>query len=57
VPPDALAATLRECGSLTERALLAASELAPQRFSEQLALERDQGLVREGGDGVLEAAL
>jgi type I restriction enzyme S subunit len=47
LPPDALAAILRECGALTERALLAASELPPKRFKEQLTLERTRGLVSE----------
>jgi hypothetical protein len=36
--------------------LLAASELKPERFREQLALERGWELVREvAGDGVFEA--
>ncbi len=32
VPPDFLAGLLRECGALSERALLAVSELEPERF-------------------------
>ena len=47
VPPDLLAGLLRECGALSERALLAASELDPERFQRQLAMEMDAGGIRE----------
>jgi type I restriction enzyme S subunit len=47
VPPDLLVGLLRECGALSERALLAASELAPERFQRQLAIEMDAGQIRE----------
>jgi len=56
VPPDYLAALLKECGALSERALLAASELEPARFRAQLALERGRGAIRataEDGEQVL----
>lgn len=60
VPPDYLAALLRECGALSERALLAASELEPARFRAQLALEQGRGAILEttedDGQEVLEAA-
>jgi type I restriction enzyme S subunit len=46
-PADCLAALLRECGALSERALLAASELEPARFRAQLALERQRGAIRD----------
>jgi len=58
VPPDALAAILRECGALSERALLAASELEPQRFQQQLYRELESGTAREvqdNGQVLLEA--
>jgi type I restriction enzyme S subunit len=47
VPPDLLVGLLRECGALSERALLAASDLAPERFQRQLAKEMDAGRIRE----------
>jgi type I restriction enzyme S subunit len=47
VPPDLLAGLLRECGALSERALLAASDLAPEHFQRQLAIEMDAGRIRE----------
>lgn len=47
VPPDFLAALLRECGALSERALLAVSELEPERFQNQLRAELELGRVRE----------
>ena len=47
VPPDLLSKLLPECGTLSEKALLAASELDPERFRVQLALERASGAVRE----------
>ena len=47
LPPDLLARLLQECGSLSERALLAASELQPGRFAEQLQLELQAGKIRE----------
>ena len=60
VQPDHLAALLRECGALSERALLAASELEPARFRAQLALERQRGAIRDtpedGGQVLLEAS-
>jgi type I restriction enzyme S subunit len=60
VPPDYLAALLKECGALSERALLAASELEPARFRAQLTLEQGRGAIRataeDGGQVVLEAA-
>ena len=53
VPPDLLAGVLKECGALSERALLAASELEPGRFAEQLQLELQAGTIRdELEDGV-----
>jgi restriction endonuclease S subunit len=59
VPPDLLAQLLQECGALSERALLAASELDPDHFLVQLELERASGAVRvtcEDGQAVLEGA-
>lgn len=60
VPADCLAALLRECGALSERALLAASELEPARFRAQLALERQRGAIRDttedDGQVLLEAS-
>jgi type I restriction enzyme S subunit len=56
VPADLLSGLLRECGALSERALLAASELEPGRFQRQLALEMAAGKIRnelEGGEPVL----
>jgi len=47
VPPDFLAGLLRECGALSERALLAVSELEPQRFQQQLYGELESGTARE----------
>lgn len=58
VPPDRLANLLRECGALSERALLAASELDPAGFQAQLALERELGAIQEtleDGEVLLEA--
>jgi type I restriction enzyme, S subunit len=58
VPPDLLSGLLHECGVLSERALLAASELDPERFRVQLELERARGAVREtheDGQVLLEA--
>jgi type I restriction enzyme S subunit len=58
VPPDFLAALLRECGALSERALLAVSELEPQRFQQQLYRELESGTAREvqdNGQVLLEA--
>jgi len=52
LPPHLLANVLRECGPLSERALLAASELRPETFQVQLAREQGLGAVRESrGDG------
>ena len=47
LPLDLLTQLLRECGALSERALLAASELEPGRFTEQLQLEMQAGKIRE----------
>jgi len=44
---DRLTSLLRECGALSERALLAPSELNPARYRAQLALELAQGAIRE----------
>jgi len=58
VPPDRLANLLRECGALSERALLAASELDPARFRAQLALELQAGGLQqrwEEGEALWEA--
>jgi type I restriction enzyme S subunit len=58
VPPDFLAGLLRECGALSERALLAVSELEPERFEQQLFLELERGTAREvqaNGQVLLEA--
>jgi type I restriction enzyme S subunit len=52
VPADFLTRLLRECGALSERALLAASELEPQRFQRQLQMELERGIARAvQGDG------
>jgi type I restriction enzyme S subunit len=56
--PDLLANLLRECGALSERALLAASELDPAGFQAQLTLERELGAIQEtleDGQVLLEA--
>ncbi|MFM9088697.1 MAG: hypothetical protein ACKOPT_11275, partial [Cyanobium sp.] len=50
LPPDLLTQLLRECGALSERALLAASELRPETFRVQLAREQELGAVRESRD-------
>ena len=58
VAPDFLAGLLRECGPLSERALLAVSELEPERFQQQLYRELESGTAREvqdNGQVVLEA--
>ena len=58
VPPDCLSQLLRECGALSDKALLAASELAPDRFAAQLELERQAGRIRqlwEDGEALWEA--
>jgi type I restriction enzyme S subunit len=58
VPPDFLTGLLRECGALSERALLAVSELEPDRFEQQLFLELERGTAREvqaNGQVLLEA--
>jgi type I restriction enzyme S subunit len=58
VPPDFLAGLLRECGALSERALLAVSELEPERFEQQLFRELERGTAREvqaDGQVLLEA--
>lgn len=58
LPPDLLSQLLRECGALSERALLAASELGPEGFFTQLERELQLGLIRqsrEDGQVLLEA--
>jgi hypothetical protein len=58
VSPDQLANLLRECGALSERALLAASELDPASFQAQLAHERSLGTIHvsyDDGQELLEA--
>jgi hypothetical protein len=50
VTPDRLANLLRECGALSARALLAASELDPASFQAQLAHERSLGTIGHGND-------
>lgn len=58
LPPDLLAQLLRECGALSERALLAVSELEPERFEQQLFRELERGTAREvqaNGQVLLEA--
>jgi hypothetical protein len=54
VTPDRLANLLRECGALSERALLAASELDPASFQAQLAHERSLGAIGNVDDDGLE---
>ena len=57
-PPDLLTQLLRECGALSERALLAVSELEPERFEQQLFRELEKGTAREvqaNGQVLLEA--
>ena len=46
-PPDQLTTLLRECGALSHKALLAASELEPVRFAAQLQLELQAGRIRQ----------
>jgi type I restriction enzyme S subunit len=58
LPPDLLAQLLRECGALSERALLAASELDPASFQAQLTHERSLGAIGnvvDDGQELLEA--
>ena len=58
LPPDLLTQLLLECGALSERALLAASELEPERFAQQLFRELERGTAREvqaNGQVLLEA--
>jgi hypothetical protein len=58
VPTDCLANLLRECGALSEKALLAASELDPARFQAQLELEAQAGGIQqlwEEGEALWEA--
>ena len=58
LPPDLLTQLLQECGALSERALLAASELEPEGFFTQLARELRLGSIRqsrEEGQVLLEA--
>jgi type I restriction enzyme S subunit len=59
VTPDLLASLLRECGALSEKALLAASELDTRSFDRQLEFELKQGRVRrvdDDGQLLVEAA-
>jgi type I restriction enzyme S subunit len=59
VTPDLLASLLRECGALSERALLAASELDHRSFDLELEAELKQGRVRrvdDDGQVLVEAA-
>jgi type I restriction enzyme S subunit len=51
VPPDLLSGLLRECGALSERALLAASELETGLFQRQLAMEMEAGNIRTERQG------
>ncbi len=49
---------MRECGALSERALLAASELDMRCFAAQLALEQQAGRIRQAwkdGEALWEA--
>lgn len=58
VPPDLLCQLLRECGTLSRKALLAASELEPVRFEAQLEMEMQPGRIRridDNGEDVWEA--
>lgn len=58
LPPDLLTQLLQECGALSERALLAVSELEPERFEQQLFRELEKGTAREvqaNGQVLLEA--
>jgi type I restriction enzyme S subunit len=58
VSADFLTGLLRECGALSERALLAVSELEPKRFQQQLYRELESGTAREvqdNGQVLLEA--
>jgi type I restriction enzyme S subunit len=58
VTPDRLATLLRECGALSERALMAASELDPASFQAQLTHERSLdtiGNAYDDGQELLEA--
>jgi type I restriction enzyme S subunit len=58
LPPDLLTQLLRECGALSERALLAVSELEPEQFEQQLFRELEKGTAREvqaNGQVLLEA--
>lgn len=58
LPPDLLTQLLQECGALSERALLAASELEPEGFFTQLERELRLGSIRqsrEEGQVLLEA--
>lgn len=45
--PDFLAQLLQECGALSDRALLVASELDTAGFRAHLALEQGMGVIRE----------
>ena len=45
---------LEECGALTERALLAASELEPNAFELQLAKETGEALIMRNTEDMYE---
>lgn len=47
-----LAKVLEECGALSERALLAASELEPNAFRLQLEKERGEALIMQNTEGM-----
>ena len=50
-----LAKVLEECGALSERALLAASELEPNIFELQLGKERKEALIVHNAEGMYES--
>jgi len=57
-PPHLLSLPMQVFGALSERALLAVSELEPQRFQQQLYRELERGTAREvqaNGQVLLEA--
>jgi hypothetical protein len=57
-PPHLLSLPMQVCGALSERALLAVSELEPKRVQQQLYRELESGTAREvqdNGQVLLEA--
>ena len=50
-----LAKVLEECGALSERALLAASELEPNIFELQLGKERKEAFIVHNAEGMYES--